>query len=386
MTTRGSREPQRLTRFRLAGPAVLVVVNRTGKINVADQPSWIRHVCSVRAGSVLCYHATMPQASDIAPLFDRWVKLAVRVLERELEMSRAFDRHDTLAGDERETLVRNVLERILPPAYEVGRGELVDSDGTPSNQIDVVVARRDFPRLRFGDGSCQWPVEAVLATIEVKTELDASTLKEALDNCYSVGRLALHIADDDGARAAVARAGATLGAGGNITGPRYAVNRAELLCRPATFIYGFKGYSSRVADLGKCIATWAGDKGEIGLRHLPTFISAETCYSVRNDTGQILTDDGGAQFYPAMTLGKIEAPLHLMIRLLIRSIFRANPIGPNTDGASPSLSSYFPSIEDTDQKKRFIDFSPRALVPNLAQKQESPAIPRCYEPTGERLG
>lgn len=47
-------------------------------------------------------------------------------------------------GSERETLVREFLERVFPPPFRFGAGAIADSAGTLSGQLDVVV---EFPFL-----------------------------------------------------------------------------------------------------------------------------------------------------------------------------------------------------------------------------------------------
>ena len=97
--------------------------------------------------------------------------------------------HPVLIGDAREFIIENVLKRILPPAYEIGRGQVIDSDENKSNQIDIVIARSDSPALALPGGDKLYLIESVLATIEVKSHLDAETLSEALNNCASVADL-----------------------------------------------------------------------------------------------------------------------------------------------------------------------------------------------------
>jgi len=97
--------------------------------------------------------------------------------------------HGGELGDARESFIQGVLQQILPSTHEIRRGEIVDNLGKHSRQTDIAIAARDFPALALPSGSKIYLIEAVHATVEVKSELDGYTLSEALENCASVGDL-----------------------------------------------------------------------------------------------------------------------------------------------------------------------------------------------------
>jgi len=91
-------------------------------------------------------------------VFDDWAKFTVRVLDAESALAKALVDHPVLLGDARETIIRGILTRILPSAFEIGRGQVVDSNGKKSNQIDIVIARRDSPALSLPSGDKVYPI------------------------------------------------------------------------------------------------------------------------------------------------------------------------------------------------------------------------------------
>lgn len=130
--------------------------------------------------------------------------------------------HKTLIGDAREFLVKEVLGRFLPPAVSVGRGVVIDSVGGRSRQCDIVITDGRLPCFRHVGGSALFPVESVIATIEVISVLDGDGLRSALDNCLSVKRLCPTFADDEGV-----------------------VTVADARCSivPHTYVFGFTGFT-----------------------------------------------------------------------------------------------------------------------------------------------
>lgn len=76
-------------------------------------------------------------------------------------------------GREREIFVNAFLSNIFPPAFRFGNGEIIDSNGQKSGQLDIVIEYPFFPsiptfslpepRLYLADG--------VAAVIEVKSDL-----------------------------------------------------------------------------------------------------------------------------------------------------------------------------------------------------------------------
>ncbi len=90
--------------------------------------------------------------------------------------------HSLHKGTPRETFIRTFLQDHLSERVAVGTGEIIDANSKPReqrNQIDIVIYKREYPRLDFGGGINGFLAESVVATIEVKSLLDKEELRKA---------------------------------------------------------------------------------------------------------------------------------------------------------------------------------------------------------------
>jgi len=90
----------------------------------------------------------------------------------------------TIKGTKREDTFRTFLAERLPKRYGIATGEVVDQFNTSGPQLDVLVfdQTRNFS---FSDGDIHvLPAEALLASIEVKSKLDATEV----DRCCKGAR------------------------------------------------------------------------------------------------------------------------------------------------------------------------------------------------------
>ena len=95
--------------------------------------------------------------------------------------------HTGVKGTIREVLIRDLFRPLLPADLGVGTGQIAASDGVLSPQQDVVIYSKDIlPPALFEDTIGVFPVESVLATVEVKTTLTATELKSAHDAALMV--------------------------------------------------------------------------------------------------------------------------------------------------------------------------------------------------------
>jgi hypothetical protein len=89
------------------------------------------------------------------------------------------DRHWLTVGEWKESVLRSVLRRHLPQNIGVGKGFVITKDG-PSTQIDILLFDRTKPLLyQDGDLVIVTP-DLCMGIIEVKTRLDAASLREAI--------------------------------------------------------------------------------------------------------------------------------------------------------------------------------------------------------------
>ncbi len=101
-----------------------------------------------------------------------------------LEISKipANSGHSLHKGTPREAFIREFLEKHLNSTVSVGSGEIIDANSKPNeprNQFDIVIFKRNYPKLDFGGGINGFLAESVVATIEVKSVLDAAGVKQA---------------------------------------------------------------------------------------------------------------------------------------------------------------------------------------------------------------
>lgn len=100
--------------------------------------------------------------------------------------------HSLHKGTPRESFVRDFLSQHLSQNLAVGTGEIIDANSKPRearNQIDIVVYRRDYPRLDFGGGINGFLAESVVATISVKSKLQQAEFEEDMRTAQRLKRL-----------------------------------------------------------------------------------------------------------------------------------------------------------------------------------------------------
>ncbi|WP_373509959.1 DUF6602 domain-containing protein [Thiocapsa sp.] len=91
--------------------------------------------------------------------------------------------HPLHKGTPREAFIREFLESHLPSTISIGTGEIIDANSSPGearNQYDIILYRKNYPKLDFGGGISGFLIESVIATIEVKSTLTKEDLKQAM--------------------------------------------------------------------------------------------------------------------------------------------------------------------------------------------------------------
>jgi hypothetical protein len=100
--------------------------------------------------------------------------------------------HSLHKGTPREVFIREFLNGHLSERIAVGTGEIIDAGSRPGEsrpQNDIVLYKRDYPRIRFGGEVSGFLVESVVATIEVKSSLTKEELKQAVGTARKVKAL-----------------------------------------------------------------------------------------------------------------------------------------------------------------------------------------------------
>ncbi len=111
--------------------------------------------------------------------------------------------HASTNGMLKEYLVKSVLKSILPSSCEICSGIIFDGKGGKSRQIDIIILDKRSPKFEFAKGIGYYPIEGVLACIEIKSKLNKDDIHAALQNSLSVLTLSpilcgeVQIADGD---------------------------------------------------------------------------------------------------------------------------------------------------------------------------------------------
>jgi hypothetical protein len=111
-------------------------------------------------------------------------------IEQQLRTARSSLGHPTDKGDASETVWLEMLSRYLPQRYQASKPHVVDSKGSFSKQIDVLVFDRQYSPFIFQfQGSTVVPAESVYAVFEAKQTINVDQIRYAKQNVASVRAL-----------------------------------------------------------------------------------------------------------------------------------------------------------------------------------------------------
>jgi len=109
------------------------------------------------------------------------------VLSVQLKLSSESITHDGVMGDVNEQHFIEVLRKYLPNRYGVDNAIVIDSNGTTSEQIDIVIYDPQYtPTLLDQHDHRFIPAESVYAVFEVKPTINKSYLEYAAEKAESV--------------------------------------------------------------------------------------------------------------------------------------------------------------------------------------------------------
>lgn len=93
-------------------------------------------------------------------------------------------------GDNSEISWREMLSKCLPSRYKVDAGIVIDSNGSQSDSIDIIIYDSFYSPYVFNEnGVIYVPAESVYAVIECKQELDKGYIEYAAKKAASVRKL-----------------------------------------------------------------------------------------------------------------------------------------------------------------------------------------------------
>lgn len=111
-------------------------------------------------------------------------------IEQRLARARASFGHPVVKGDASEHVWLELLQTYLPLRYRAEKAHVVDSDGTFSEQIDVVIFDRQYSPFIFKfEGQMIIPAESVYAVFEAKQAINAGQIDYAQKKVATVRRL-----------------------------------------------------------------------------------------------------------------------------------------------------------------------------------------------------
>lgn len=111
-------------------------------------------------------------------------------IHQQLETARKSLGHPVSKGDASETIWLELLQKYLPKRYEAQKGHVVDSTGTFSQQIDIIIFDRQYSPFIFNyKGEVIVPAESVYAIFEAKQSITADHVKYAQEKVESVRKL-----------------------------------------------------------------------------------------------------------------------------------------------------------------------------------------------------
>lgn len=102
-------------------------------------------------------------------------------LDAEVHVFAQLVTHEGERGRENEAVIARVLEALVPQRYGIGSGLLIDTANHYSRQTDIVVYdQSDEPAVLAQTTQLLFPIESVLACIEVKTTPRADDVTDCL--------------------------------------------------------------------------------------------------------------------------------------------------------------------------------------------------------------
>ncbi|MFQ6043843.1 MAG: DUF6602 domain-containing protein [Candidatus Poribacteria bacterium] len=123
-------------------------------------------------------------------ILSTYYKGILQRLRAEVELLNQMIPHNVTKGTANENALRELIRRFVPRRYSVGSGIIIDTSGNQSRQVDIIIYDEHVYPSVFGQTSaCLYPIEVVIATIEVKTTLTDEELQTTSNNVESIRQL-----------------------------------------------------------------------------------------------------------------------------------------------------------------------------------------------------
>lgn len=99
------------------------------------------------------------------------------------------DNHWGEDGRYKEIILSEILKNLLPQNVTVATGFILGKGNQVSNQIDIIIFKNDYPVLFKMANFVVVAKESVVGIIEVKSKIDSSNIKEAIEKSHNNGKL-----------------------------------------------------------------------------------------------------------------------------------------------------------------------------------------------------
>lgn len=90
--------------------------------------------------------------------------------------------HPGLIGRIRELVATNLLTPLLPAGFTIGTGKILDTQGAQSGETDLIIYNKAvLPPVLYSERDGTFPVESCYYAIEVKSQLTAAAVRDAIE-------------------------------------------------------------------------------------------------------------------------------------------------------------------------------------------------------------
>jgi len=269
---------------------------------------------------------------------DDWSQIISKYLKSETDPLNLLSRHELQGDVARVAFIRAVLERFLPEIYGVGSGQIMDSNGNLSGSMDIIIYRRDFPRLDLPGSRDIYVYESVIATVEVVAKLVKKTFFEALNRCASLAELNPHI-DPKVLTGLAVRNQLSLNEQRVFVHPDpIRTARFHLIGRPLSFIYGFSGFKTSPGYLAETLDEWISDRSDshkpVEMKSVPSVIATQGCFAWRNSAPFTINN------HSLMGVGTDHDPIRLIVLQILHTLSRRLKTTTDSFGLKPGLDAY----------------------------------------------
>ena len=270
--------------------------------------------------------------------YEDWAQLVAKKLEHESNLLAAIDKDEFDDAGASEAFVRAVLEPFLPENYGIGSGRIVDAFGNYSDDLEIIVYNRDFPRIGMRGTHSAFLYESVVAAFAIRAKFVRKTFFAALDACASMAQLETNT---DKATLIKLAAKNGLKAGPNKTFVHtdpLRTARFQLIGRPPVFVFGFSGFKYSYRQLQENLELWLGNRVASAtptpMKALPAVIATQGCFAWRNAAPLALSNR------EMMGIGNDDSPIRLIVLQLLYLLNRRLQMSIDGYGLKPTLSAY----------------------------------------------